>query len=174
MRTLVAAGQGVLLSAALMTALTGAPRAQAPAPQGAPAAPPPQGTPAPAAPAAEGRGRGPQGPPLLPTPPLTERPTPDKDGNFVIGPPYEPAPELTVKDGVPKGTVHEFTMDSKDSKIYPGIARNQPGAWFPTRARSPSTFPRSTDAGTPAPFIVAQDGMSPTLSRATCRRSSTT
>ena len=37
---------------------------------------------------ADGRGRGPQGPPLLPTPPLTAPPTPDKDGNFVIGPPH--------------------------------------------------------------------------------------
>ena len=162
MRTLVAAGQGVLLSAALMTALTGAPRAQAPAPQGAPAAPPPQGTPAPAAPAAEGRGRGPQGPPLVPTPPLTERPTPDKDGNFVIGPPYEPAPELTVKEGVPKGTVYEFTMDSKDSKIYPGIARNQPGAVVPYTRQVAVYVPAQYKPGTPAPFIVAQDGMSPT------------
>ena len=153
MRTLVAAGQGVLLSAALMTALTGAPRAQAPAPQG---------TPAPAAPAAEGRGRGPQGPPLLPTPPLTERPTPDKDGNFVIGPPYEPAPELTVKDGVPKGTIYEFTMDSKDSKIYPGIARNQPGAVVPYTRQVAVYVPAQYKPGTPAPFIVAQDGMSPT------------
>jgi len=162
MRTLVAAGQGVLLSAALMTALTGAPRAQAPAPQGAPAAPPPQGTPAPAAPAAEGRGRGPQGPPLVPTPPLTERPTPGKDGNFVIGPPYEPAPELTVKEGVPKGTVYEFTMDSKDSKIYPGIARNQPGAVVPYTRQVAVYVPAQYKPGTAAPFIVAQDGMSPT------------
>ena len=162
MRTLVAAGQGVLLSAALMTALTGAPRAQAPAPQGAPAAPPPQVTPAPAAPAAEGRGRGPQGPPLVPTPPLTERPTPGKDGNFVIGPPYEPAPELTVKEGVPKGTVYEFTMDSKDSKIYPGIARNQPGAVVPYTRQVAVYVPAQYKPGTLAPFIVAQDGMSPT------------
>ena len=85
--------------------------------------PPPQGPPT--APQPGGRGRG--GPPLLPTPALTAPPTPTDDGRFVIGPPYNPAPELTVKDGVPKGTVHEFTMDSKDSKIYPGIARGQTG-----------------------------------------------
>ena len=155
MRTFVAGGRGVLLSAALMTALTSAPRAQTPAPpQGAPPSPP-----------AEGRGRGPQGPPLLPTPPLTERPTPDKDGNFVIGPPYEPAPELTVKEGVPKGTIYEFTMDSKDSKIYPGIARNQPGAVVPYTRQVAVYVPAQYKPGTPAPFIVAQDGMSPTLSR---------
>ena len=136
MRTLVAAGRGVLLPAVLMTALSGAPRAQAPPPQGAPAAPP-----------AEGRGRGPQGPPLVPTPPLTERPTPDKDGNFVIGPPYEPAPELTVKDGVPKGTISEFTMDSKDSKIYPGIARNQPGVVVPYTRQVAVYVPAQYNAG---------------------------
>ena len=96
---------------------------------------PPAQNPAPAAQAGE-RGRGPQRPPLLPTPPLTARPTPDTEGNFVIGPPYEPAPELTVKEDVPKGTVHEFTMDSKDSKIYPGIARNRPGEVVPYHAAS--------------------------------------
>jgi iron(III)-enterobactin esterase len=101
-------------------------------------------------------------PPLLPTPPLTEPPTPDKDGNFVIGPPYTPAPELTVKDGVPKGTIHEFTMDSKDSKIYPGIARNQPGAVVPYTRQVAVYVPAGYAAGTPAPFIVVQDGLSPT------------
>jgi hypothetical protein len=35
-----------------------------------------------------------------------------------------PAPEASVQDGVPQGTVVEFTMDSADSKIYPGIARD--------------------------------------------------
>src|ERR1700694_6299420 len=43
------------------------------------------------------------------------------DGDFKIGPTYTNAPELTVKDGVPKGTLHEFTMDSQDSKLYPGL-----------------------------------------------------
>jgi hypothetical protein len=47
--------------------------------------PPSQG--APAIPQTGGRGRGPQGPPLVPTPALTAAPAPDKDGNFVIGPP---------------------------------------------------------------------------------------
>src|SRR4051812_24430019 len=49
------------------------------------------------------------------------------DGEFTIGPDYANAPELAVKDDVPKGTVHEFTMNSEDSKIYPGIAKNKPG-----------------------------------------------
>ena len=88
-----------------------------------------------------GRGRGPQGPPLLPTPPLTTAPTPDQDGNFVIGPPYAPAPELTVKQGVPQGTVHEFTMDSSHTlgdqrAAYP--AAGVPSSWsLPTVHRRP-------------------------------------
>src|SRR6185436_20694185 len=121
--------------------------------------PPSQGTPA-TAPA--GRGDAPPRPPLLPTPALTARPTPDQDGDFVIGPPYDPAPELTVKEGVPKGTIHEFTIDSKDSRIYPGIARNQPGAVVPYTRQVAVYVPAQHRTGTPAPFIVVQDGMSPT------------
>ena len=52
-------------------------------------------------------------------------PPADADGNFIIGPTHPPAPEMTVQEGVPQGTVHNFTMSSADSKIYPGIARDQ-------------------------------------------------
>src|SRR6476659_9689641 len=45
------------------------------------------------------------------------------DGNFIIGPTHDPAPEMAVKEGVPQGTVYNFTMESTDSKFYPGIAR---------------------------------------------------
>ena len=45
------------------------------------------------------------------------------DGNFILGPTHNPAPEMTVQEGVPQGTVYNFTMESSDSKIYPGIAR---------------------------------------------------
>jgi enterochelin esterase family protein len=99
--------------------------------------------------------------PLLPTPALTARPTPDKDGNFVVGPPYAPAPELTVRDGVPRGTLHEFTMSSTDSKIYPGIARNRPGEVVPYARRVAVYVPAQYVPGTPAPFMVVQDGLSP-------------
>ena len=34
------------------------------------------------------------------------------------------APEMTAQDGVPQGTIFNFTMNSADSKIYPGIARD--------------------------------------------------
>ncbi len=144
MRTFTVVGGAMLL-----VALAQGSSAQTPPAQGAPATP-----------QTGERGRGPQRPPLLPTPPLTAPPTPDADGNFVIGPPYTPAPELTVKDGVPKGTVHEFTMDSKDSKIYSGIARAQPGAVVPYTRKVAVYVPAQYVAGTPAPFIVVQDGMS--------------
>ena len=49
-------------------------------------------------------------------------PSAKEDGNFIIGPTYNPAPEMSVREGTPQGQVFEFTMESKDSKIYPGIA----------------------------------------------------
>src|ERR1700691_1301325 len=50
-------------------------------------------------------------------------PLPDANGNFIIGPTHDPAPESTVQANVPQGPIYHFTMDSKDSKIYPGISR---------------------------------------------------
>src|SRR6266567_5131648 len=50
-------------------------------------------------------------------------PSAKEDGNFILGPTHNPAPEMSVKEGVPQGQVFEFTIESKDSKIYPGIAR---------------------------------------------------
>ena len=44
---------------------------------------------------------------------------------FIIGPTHAPAPEMIAQEGVPKGTIHELTMRSEDSKIYPGIAREK-------------------------------------------------
>ena len=51
-------------------------------------------------------------------------PSPDANGNFIIGPTHAPAPEMAVRDDVPHGTVHLFTMSSADSRIYPGVARD--------------------------------------------------
>src|SRR5215471_8882017 len=39
------------------------------------------------------------------------------NGNFIIGATHPPSPDMTAKDGVPKGTVHTFTMSSADSKL---------------------------------------------------------
>src|SRR5437762_2731617 len=47
----------------------------------------------------------------------------NEDGNFILGPTHTAAPEAAVREGVPQGTVYEFTMQSAASKIYPGIAR---------------------------------------------------
>ncbi|HEX5223266.1 MAG TPA: alpha/beta hydrolase-fold protein [Verrucomicrobiae bacterium] len=80
------------------------------------------------------------------------------DGDFVIGPNYTNAPELTVKDGVPRGTLHLFTMNSENSKIYPGIAKRQPGV-VPYKRQVCAYVPKQYVAGTPAPFIVVQDGI---------------
>lgn len=93
-----------------------------------------------------------------------QQPTPPSnlsDGDFTIGPPYADAPELTVKDGVPKGTIYQFTMKSEDSKTYSGIAKTQPGAVVPYARNVAVYVPAQYVAGTAAPFIVAQDGTSP-------------
>ena len=103
-----------------------------------------------------------------------EVPPPDVDGNFILGPTHNPAPEMAVKEGVPQGTVYEFTMESKDSKIYPGIARepgtfgrpdpNNPGRLLISSHPAPYTrhvavyVPKQYVAGSVAPFIVGADG----------------
>src|SRR5262249_55505838 len=50
-------------------------------------------------------------------------PRSDADGNFIIGPTHKRAPEMESHPDVPKGTIHQLTMSSTDSKMYPGIAR---------------------------------------------------
>ena len=90
--------------------------------------------------------------------------TPDKaaannDAESVIGPMYADAPELKVGDDVPRGTVHEFTMNSTDSKIYPGIAKDRPGQVVPYQRQVAVYVPKQYIPGKPAPFIVVHDGM---------------
>ena len=77
----------------------------------------------------------------------------ETDGVFTIGPDYTNAPELSAREGVPQGAVHHFTMNSADSKIYPGLT----GAY----TRDVYVYvPSQYVVGTPAPFIVVQDGRS--------------
>lgn len=76
---------------------------------------------------------------------------------FTIGPDYADAPEL-AKSNVPQGTVHEFTMKSGDSKIYPGIAKGQTGT-VPYERKVAVYIPKQYRAGKEAPFLIAQDGM---------------
>ena len=99
----------------------------------------------------------------------------DADGNFILGPTHNPAPETTRQEGVPQGTVSTFTMQSSDSKIYPGIAReaNTFGTADPTdpakivvTTSHPAPYtrrvtvyvPKQYVPGTAAPFIVGADG----------------
>lgn len=102
-------------------------------------------------------------------------PSPDSAGNFIIGPTHDPAPESIVQANVPQGTIYQFTVDSKDSKVYPGIAR-EPGTFgvadpadaarliVTTSHPAPYTrhisvyVPKQYEAGTAAPFIVGADG----------------
>ncbi|MBA2354935.1 MAG: esterase family protein, partial [Acidobacteria bacterium] len=108
-------------------------------------------------------------------------PPADRDGNFIIGPTHAPAPETLVQDGVPRGTVHEFTLTSTESTVYPdGIAR-EPGTFgtpdpanpakldVPSSRPAPWTrtisvfVPAQYVPGTVAPFIVGADGPDPML-----------
>jgi iron(III)-enterobactin esterase len=129
--------------------------------------------------------------PQRPTPPTRDPHTPgyvtakelpdgenapaNADGNFILGPTHNPAPEMTPQEGVPRGDVYEFTMASADSKIYPGIAReqgtfgtpdpNDPAKLIVTTSH-PATYtrhvavyvPKQYVPGAAAPFIVGADG----------------
>ena len=132
-----------------------------------------------------------QAPATRPTPPTRDPHTPgyvtaselpdgsnppaNADGNFIIGPTHNPAPEMSVHEGVPQGTVYEFTMNSADSKIYPGIARDAHTFGTPdptdpaklvvtTSHPAPYTrrvavyVPKQYVPGKAAPFIVGADG----------------
>ena len=97
------------------------------------------------------------------------------DGNFIIGPTYAAPPEPAAQGDIPKGAVIEFTMNSSDSKIYPGIARDAGALGKPdpadpaklivtTSHPAPYTrkvavyVPKQYVAGSVAPFIVGADG----------------
>ncbi len=100
------------------------------------------------------------------------------DGDFVIGPDYAPAPEGSPPSGAPVGAVHAFAMSSRDSAIYPGIRRlenevtrrrdafgnriaaqdHEQSAAAPYVRTVWVYVPAQYVPGTPAPFIVAQDG----------------
>jgi enterochelin esterase-like enzyme len=106
-------------------------------------------------------------------------PSPKADGDFILGPTHNPAPEVTVQDNVPHGTVYNFTMESTDSKFYPGIAREpntfaRPDPNDPTKVlveSHPASYtrrvavymPKQYVPGTAAPFIVGADGPDPLL-----------
>jgi enterochelin esterase-like enzyme len=97
----------------------------------------------------------------------------DVDGNFLIGPEYSSAPELEVVEGVPQGRVQQFTMDSKDGKLFnPGIARKVFGKVDPANPKTlivethEIDYKRQITVYIPAqyvpeskaPFMVCHDG----------------
>ncbi|HEY6413899.1 MAG TPA: alpha/beta hydrolase-fold protein [Edaphobacter sp.] len=102
-------------------------------------------------------------------------PPANADGNFILGPTHNSAPEMSPQEGVPQGTVFEFTMNSADSEIYPGIAReaNTFGSVDPSdpaklvvTTSHPAPYSRRVTVyvpqqyvpGTVAPFLVGADG----------------
>src|SRR5437868_11730133 len=107
-------------------------------------------------------------------------PPPDADGNFIIGPTHPRAPEMDVREGVPQGTLYEFTMESKDSKYYPGVAR-EPNTYGTPDPENPAKMmvttnhpapytrhvgvyvPKQYVPGTEAPFIIGADGIDRTV-----------
>jgi enterochelin esterase-like enzyme len=99
-----------------------------------------------------------------------------QDGNFILGPTHLPAPEMSPREGVPQGTLYEFTMESKDSKFYPGIVRepctfgtadpSDPAKMVVTTSHpGPYTrhvgvyIPKQYVPGTAAPFLIGADGI---------------
>jgi enterochelin esterase-like enzyme len=93
----------------------------------------------------------------------------DRNGDFLIGPDYVPAPELSA---ALEGTVGQFAMTSRDSRFYPGIARDAFGTVDPNDPRRLIVkthaapweraitvyIPSRYKKGTVAPFIVVHDG----------------
>jgi enterochelin esterase-like enzyme len=147
------AGGSVLFGQTPPTPAPAAGGAQAGAPAGAPGGAPGQAGP--------GRGGGGNRAPLTPED-VAEIATLENfpawkpgagDGNFFIGPDYSLPPELTPKDGVPKGRVETFTVNAADSKFYPDTGMR--GA-TPTRQVT-VYIPSQYVAGTRAALIVSCD-----------------
>jgi enterochelin esterase family protein len=103
-------------------------------------------------------------------------PGPKQNGNFIVGPTHPAAPETSANPAAPEGQIIEFTMESKDSKTYPGIARvsMHPDPADPSKLvvdshAAPYTrkvavyVPKQYVPGTEAPFIVGADGPDRTL-----------
>jgi len=81
------------------------------------------------------------------------------EGDYIINPPYQNAPELTADPAVPKGRIVRFFMDSHESKLFPGISKSAPGQVVPYNRRVTVYVPSQYVAGTAAPFFVSQDSL---------------
>ncbi len=107
-------------------------------------------------------------------------PPSNQDGNFILGPSHEPAPEALPHSDIPHGDVYTFFLNSTDSKYFPGIART-PGTFgapdphnaaklivttshpAPYTRRVTVYIPKQYRPGTTVPFIVGADGPDPLL-----------
>ncbi|MEO6078319.1 MAG: alpha/beta hydrolase-fold protein [Steroidobacteraceae bacterium] len=101
-------------------------------------------------------------------------PPADRDGDFIIGPPYLRPRELDVTSDIAQGRVEQFTLASTDSKFFPGIARNAQGTVDPDNPRTlrvevrPQPYQRAITVYIPAgvrpgqtlAFMVVHDGPS--------------
>jgi enterochelin esterase-like enzyme len=104
---------------------------------------------------------------------LTHKDLLNKNGNFVVGPDYVPAPENKKLQHVPEGKVHQFSIDSRNGSIYnPGIARKVFGTVDPNNPKTLIVdtheidfkrtitvyIPANYKAGTETPFMISHDG----------------
>jgi len=108
---------------------------------------------------------------------LADRANPpgDADGNFILGPTHPAPSDISPEGALDSGTVVEFTMNSADSRNYPGIARQADTFGSPdpsdpaklvvtTSHPAPYTrnvavyVPKQYVAGSTAPFLVGADG----------------
>ena len=83
------------------------------------------------------------------------------DSDVTLRPPFSNSNDLIPNPNAPQGRIHRFTMKSEDSKIYKGISRDKPGEVVPYERSVAVYIPAQYVAGTPAPFIVVQDGYNP-------------
>jgi iron(III)-enterobactin esterase len=102
-------------------------------------------------------------------------PPADADGNFIIGPTHTISSEVAADGKITNGTVVEFTMNSAESKFYPGVAR-EPNTFGTPDPKDPAKLilttshpapytrkvavyvPKAYVPGTAAPLIVSADG----------------
>ncbi len=96
----------------------------------------------------------------------------DAEGDWLVGPDYVPAPESKEVSGVPQGRVVQITLDSAESKFYPGIGRDKFGTVDPANPLTlvvqthPAPYKRTITVyipsqyvpGTAAPFLISHDG----------------
>lgn len=96
-------------------------------------------------------------------------PPPGAEGNFIIGPTHNPAPETIAKEGVPRGTTKSFTLWSKDSTIYnPGLIRDDVAGCTNSSIMTTVTAPDDKSNMIVTTSAIPASGRAPSTS--TCRR----